>query len=136
MLKKTINYVDYDGNARQEDFYFNLSKAELAEMELSTEGGLETVLNNIINARDIPKITAMFKKLILSSYGQKSLDGKRFVKDKTLTEEFTQTEAYSELFMDLISDEQHAVEFVRGILPVDIQQQINQENLKSIASKE
>lgn len=135
MLKKTISYVDYDGNQRQEDFYFNLSKAELAEMELSTEGGLETVLTNIINARDIPKITAMFKKLILTSYGQKSPDGKRFIKDKALTEEFTQTEAYSELFVDLISDEQQAIDFVRGILPADIQQQINQENLKEIASK-
>ena len=135
MLKKTIKYVDYDGNEREEDFYFNLSKAELAEMELSTEGGLEAVLTNIIQAKDIPKITAMFKKLILTSYGQKSLDGKRFIKDKQLSDEFTQTEAYSELFVDLITDEQHAIEFVRGILPLDIQQQINQENLKAIASK-
>lgn len=135
MLKRTISYTDYDGNQRSEDFYFNLTKAELAEMELSTEGGLEVMLQNIISARDIPRITAMFKKLILMAYGQKSPDGRRFIKDKALTDEFTQTEAYSELFVDLITDEEHAIEFVKGILPAEIQQQINQENLKAIAAK-
>lgn len=135
MLKKTITYTDYDGNERTEDFYFNLSKAELTEMELTTEGGLQTVLKNIVEARDIPRITAMFKKLLLMSYGQKSADGKRFIKSQQLSEEFTQTEAYSNLFLELLSDEDAAAAFVRGIVPADLAKEVNQENLRAIASK-
>ena len=136
MLKKTITYTDYNGDERTEDFYFNLSKGELTEMELSTEGGLEQMLQNIVNTKDIPKITALFKRLILSSYGQKSPDGRRFIKNQELIEEFKQTEAYSELWVELITDADKAVDFVRGILPADIQGQINAQNLKAIASKE
>lgn len=135
MLKKTITYTDYDGNERTEDFYFNLSKAELAEMELTTEGGLQTVLKNIIEARDIPRITSMFKKLLLMSYGQKSADGKRFIKSQQLSEEFTQTEAYSTLFVELLGDENAAAEFVKGIVPAELAKEVNQENLRAIASK-
>lgn len=135
MLKKTITYTDYDGNERTEDFYFNLSKAELTEMELTTEGGLQTVLKNIVEARDIPRITAMFKKLLLMSYGQKSADGKRFIKSQQLSEEFTQTEAYSNLFLELLSDEDAAAAFVKGIVPADLAKEVNQENLRAIASK-
>lgn len=135
MLKKTITYTDYDGNERTEDFYFNLSKAELTEMELTTEGGLQTVLKNIVEARDIPRITAMFKKLLLMSYGQKSADGKRFIKSQQLSEEFAQTEAYSNLFLELLSDEDAAAAFVKGIVPADLAKEVNQENLRAIASK-
>ena len=135
MLKKTITYTDYDGNERTEDFYFNLSKAELTEMELTTEGGLQTVLKNIVEARDIPRITAMFKKLLLMSYGQKSADGKRLIKSQQLSEEFTPTEAYSNLFLELLSDEDAAAAFVRGIVPADLAKEVNQENLRAIASK-
>lgn len=135
MLKKTITYTDYDGNERTEDFYFNLSKAELTEMELTTEGGLQTVLKNIVEARDIPRITAMFKKLLLMSYGQKSADGKRFIKSQQLSEEFAQTEAYSNLFIELLSDEDAAAAFVKGIVPADLAKEVNQENLRAIASK-
>lgn len=135
MLKKTITYTDYDGNERTEDFYFNLSKAELTEMELTTEGGLQTMLKNIVEARDIPRITAMFKKLLLMSYGQKSADGKRFIKSQQLSEEFTQTEAYSVLFLELLGDEDAAAAFVKGIVPADLAKEVNQENLRAIASK-
>lgn len=117
MLKKTMKYIDYDGNEREEDFYFNLSKGELAEMELSLNGGLEGMINRIIQEKDNKKIVATFKDLILRSYGKKSDDGKRFIKSPELTEEFTQTEAYSDLFIELASDADAAAAFVNGILP-------------------
>lgn len=120
MLKKTIAYTDYDGNERVEDFYFNLNKAELAEMELSANGGLQKLLKKIIAEQDNSKIVGYFKELILKSYGEKSLDGKRFIKNQELREGFEQTEAYSELFMELASDADKAAAFVEGIIPKDL----------------
>lgn len=124
MLKKTITYVDYDGNTRTEDFFFNLSKAELTEMELSTAGGLEAMLKRIVDARDGGRIIALFKDLILRSYGEKSLDGKRFIKSKELSDAFSQTEAYVELFMELSTDADKASEFVKGILPAGLSENL------------
>ena len=120
MLKKRIKYTDYDGNEREEDFYFNLTKAEITELELSTEGGLQYTIERIIDAKDTPQIIQFFKKIILMSYGEKSPDGRRFVKNEKLSEEFTQTEAYSELFMELATDEKAAAAFVNGIIPKDL----------------
>lgn len=122
MLKKRIKYVDYDGNQREEDFYFNLSKAEITELELTTEGGLEQLIEKIVDAKDTKQIIKFFKKIILMSYGEKSPDGKRFIKKDELTEAFTQTEAYSELFMELASDENAASNFINGIIPRDLAQ--------------
>lgn len=117
MLKKTIKYTDYDGNEREEDFYFNLNKAEVTEMELSKQGGLSEYIKRIVAAQDAPSLVELFKELICKSYGEKSLDGKRFVKSKELTEAFTQTEAYSELFVELASNAEEATKFVNGIMP-------------------
>lgn len=120
MLKKTITYTDYNGTERTEDFYFNLNKAELAEMEMSTQGGLGDKIKRIVEAKDIPSIVEIFKDLILKAYGVKSDDGKRFIKTKALTEEFTQTEAYSELFMELATNEDEAANFINSIIPKDL----------------
>lgn len=117
MLKKTIEYVDYDGVQRKEDFYFNLTEAELAEMELTTEGGMENMINKIIAAQDNAKLIALFKELIRKAYGEKSDDGRRFIKNEGVFAEFSQTEAYSKLFMELATDEKAASDFVNGILP-------------------
>lgn len=117
MLKKTMTYVDYDGLERKEDFYFNLTRAEVAQMELSVNGGLKQFLENIIQLDDRPKIIEEFKKLITMSYGKKSLDGKRFMKSQEIVDEFVQTEAFSDLFMELATNANAAAEFVRGILP-------------------
>lgn len=119
MLKKTITYTDYDGNERTEDFYFNLTKAEILEMDLSASGGLEKLIQKIIAEQDGAKIVKIFKEIILKSYGEKSLDGKRFIKNDELTEAFTQTEAYSNLFVELASDSKAAADFVNGIVPKD-----------------
>ena len=119
MLKKTITYTDYNGVERTEDKYFNLSQAEVMEMEMSTAGGLVEMINGIVNAKDAPSIIKIFKELILKSYGEKSPDGKRFMKSEEISTAFAQTEAYSQLFMELAMDADAAAEFVNGIIPAD-----------------
>lgn len=127
MLKKEITYMDYNDTTRTESFYFNLSKAELAEMQLSANGGLETYIKNIIEAQDGASMVQIFKDLILKSYGEKSPDGKRFVKSKEISDGFSQTEAYSQLFMELITDDKAAADFINGIMPKDIQDELKKE---------
>ena len=117
MLKKTITYTDYNGIERTEDFRFNLSKAELAEMEMSTSGGLTEMIERIVAAQDAPSIIKIFKDLILKAYGEKSPDGKRFIKSEELSTAFSQTEAYSQLFMELASNPDEAAKFINGIIP-------------------
>ena len=117
MLKKTITYTDYNGVERKEDFYFNLTKAEIMEMEMSISGGLTEMINRIVAAQDAPAIVKIFKELVLKAYGIKSPDGKRFIKSEELATEFAQTEAYSQLFMELATDADAASAFVNGIVP-------------------
>ena len=117
MLKKTITYNDYNGTERTEDFYFNLSKAELMEMEMSTAGGLAEMIKNIVAAQDAPAIIKIFKELVLKAYGKKSPDGKRFIKSEEDAIAFSQTEAYSNLFMELATNSDAAAAFVNGIVP-------------------
>lgn len=117
MLKKTITYTDYNNVERTEDFYFNLTKAELMEMEMGTPGGMSEMISKIVSAKDAPTIISVFKKLILKAYGEKSPDGKRFVKSDEISNAFAQTEAYSELFMELASDADAASNFVNGVAP-------------------
>lgn len=120
MLKKTVTYVDYNGVERTEDFYFNLSKAEITEMELSVDGGLSQMLQTIVDSKDNKQIVAMFKEIVLKSYGEKSPDGRRFIKNKELSDAFSQTEAYSEIFMELALDEKAAADFINGIMPANL----------------
>ncbi len=117
MLKKNIKYVDYDGNDRAEDFYFNLNKAEVIELQLGTVGGLTKTLEKIVQEKDTSRIIEYFKTIILKAYGEKSADGRRFIKSQELRDAFEQTEAYSELFMELASDAKMAAEFINGVLP-------------------
>ena len=123
MLKKTITYTDYNNIERTEDFYFNLSKAEVMEMQMSTTGGLAEMIQRIVAAQDAPAIIKVFKDLVLKAYGQKSPDGKRFIKTEELTAEFAQTEAYSQLFMELATNADAAAAFVNGIVPADLAKQ-------------
>lgn len=120
MLHKKINYTDYDGNQVEETFLFNLTKAELMRMELSTSGGVQNMVQTLIAKRDGAKIMEVFEDLILKSYGEKSPDGKRFIKSPELSEAFKQTEAYSELFCELCTNAEAAAEFFNGIVPPDI----------------
>lgn len=117
MLKKTIKYEDFNGSEVSEDFFFHLSKAELVEMEVSHEGGLSESLQKIIADEDGKGIIAEFKNIILGAYGKRSEDGKRFVKNSAIREEFESSEAYSALFMELVTNAESAIEFVNGIVP-------------------
>ena len=117
MLKKTIKYTDYNDVERTEDFYFNLSKAEVLEMEMGTTGGLAEQLSKIIAAQDLPSIIKEFKDLVLKAYGEKSADGRQFIKNEEIKTAFSQTEAYSNLFMELAMDNDSAAAFVNGIIP-------------------
>lgn len=117
MLKKTITYTDYNGVERTEDHYFNLNKAELTEMQLSVDGGIAELIDRIVKAQNAPEIMRMFKEILAKSYGVKSDDGRRLIKSKELFEEFSQTEAYSELFMELVTDDKAASDFIHAILP-------------------
>lgn len=122
MLAKKIKYTDYNGVEREEVFHFHLNKAELTEMELSTKGGMSTMLQDIVSADNTKKIVDVFKNMILSAYGEKSEDGKRFIKSEDLATAFSQTEAYSELFIELATDTKSAINFVNGVMPVDMEQ--------------
>lgn len=123
MLKKTIKYVDCNEIEREEDFYFNLTEAELMEMEYGTTGGFSEMIKKIIAAQDTPTIMKIFKELLLKAYGEKSPDGKRFVKSEELSTAFSQTEAYSKLFMELATDDVKAADFVNGIIPKSVSSQ-------------
>lgn len=120
MIKKTITYTDYNGIERTENFYFNLSKAEVMEMELSADGGMTAAIQKIIDAKDVPAIIRVFKDLVLKSYGVKSDDGRRFMKTKPdgshYADDFKETEAYSQIFMELATDAETASAFINGII--------------------
>lgn len=120
MLKKTITYTDFNGEKVSEDFYFNLSKAEIAEMELSHRGGFSAYLQQIIETEDGAQIIAAFKRILTTSVGQRSEDGRRFIKNEEITNDFLQSEAYSELFMELVTDGNKAAEFIQAIVPADM----------------
>lgn len=120
MLKKTITYNDLDGNPITEDFYFNLTKAEIAEMELSHDGGLSAYLQRIVETKDGAVIIAAFKDILFKAYGRRSEDGKRFVKSPEISTEFTQTEAYSDLFMELVTNAEASAAFFRGVVPAGL----------------
>lgn len=117
MLKRTITYTDYDDVVRTEDFYFNLTKTEATEIELGTDGGMTKRIEQIIAAKDTKRILTIFKDMILLAYGEKSPDGRRFVKSKEISEAFSQTPAYDILFQELTKDTEAVTAFVNGIIP-------------------
>ncbi len=117
MLKKTMTYIDYDGNPRTEDFWFNLNKAEVAKMEFGTAGGIQKMIERLVQEQDTKRIIEVFDELICCSYGKKGLDGKRFIKTPELLEEFKQTEAYSDLFVELLGNPDKAAAFFAEIIP-------------------
>lgn len=124
MLNKTVTYTDYNGVERTENFYFNLTKAEIMEMEMGTTGGLAEMIKRIVAASDMPAIIKIFKDLVLKAYGVKSADGRRFIKNDEVRADFEQTEAYSIIFMELATNADAASAFINGIVPADMSKQI------------
>lgn len=120
MHRETVTYVDYNGVERTENFYFNLNKAELLEMEMGTTGGFVEMLQNIVAAKDTPALVKIFKEFILKAYGEKSPDGRRFIKSKELSDAFSQTEAYSQLYVKFATDSNAASKFINGVVPSDM----------------
>ena len=118
MYVKKVEFTDYNGQKREEEFYFNLSKAEIYEMQLGKKGGFDAYLRRIMAAQDVPSLAKEFKELLLKSYGEKSEDGRRFIKSPELTKAFMETEAYSIIFTELITDAQAAAEFANKVANV------------------
>jgi len=135
LLKKTIKYKDLDGNEVEEDFYFHLSKAELVELEMSKKGGLSEMLKRIVASADAPAIIAEFKNIILMSYGQRSEDGRFFKKNQQLRDEFQGSEAYSELFMEMVTDVDAGIQFITSIVPAGLVEEAALEAAKIEAGK-
>lgn len=124
MLKKTITYTDYNDVERTETFYFNISESELTEMQLSTEGGLAERLQKMIDSQDVPSVTKVFKDIILKAYGEKSADGKYFRKSEEISNAFVATEAYNKLYMELLQDPDKLAEFINGLLPKSVRDEV------------
>lgn len=123
MYKMTETYEDYDGNQRTEDFYFHLTKAEIMEMDFLEDGGLQRTIEKIVATQDRKGLIEIFKKLVIGAYGEKSADGRRFMKNDEIRRNFMETEAYSQIFMKLATDDKEASNFINNIIPKDLQEE-------------
>lgn len=126
MFKRTETYTDYNGVERTEDFYFNLTEAELTEIEIGTTGGLAETVRVLINAKNVKAIIAIFKDLVFKAYGEKSPDGRRFMKSYEISKAFSETEAYNQIFMSLATDADAAAEFINGIIPAKLRNRVGE----------
>jgi hypothetical protein len=127
MIKKTVTFKDFDGNERTEDFYFHMTEQELTEWEFSVDGGLSGVLTRIINSTDLTKYVEIFKDLLIKSYGVKTPDGRGFIKNKEVLDNFIYTQAFSDIYMELATDDKAAAEFVNGIIPASLKEKAKAE---------
>lgn len=127
MLKKTITFTDFNGVSRTEDHYFNLTKAEITEMELSKDGGLTTVINRIVSEKNMPALAASFKEILKRTYGRKSDDGRRFMKSEEIWKEFEESGAYDVFFMELIQNAGKAIDFINSVVPKDLADKLAKE---------
>lgn len=125
MFKYTITYTDYNGNEQNQDLYFNISKAEMIKLQFSMKGGFDQYLQGIVNRDNPDEILNAFTQIVDLSYGVKSEDGTRFVKNEEVLKEFTETPAYSEFIMALLTEEGLSDKFINGIVPVDTNQAKN-----------
>lgn len=125
MLKKTIKYTNFSGVERERTLYFDLTKAELTMLGLGVDGGLDVVLTNLMEAENIPELIQNFEKILLLSYGEKSEDGERFIKGDDISRKFKESPVYDEIFMELITDEKKAADFINAVMPDDIDEYIS-----------
>lgn len=130
MLKHTIDYVDFNGNNQSEEVYFNMTKSELVELYYSKDGGFEAWIEEMTQNNRASELLPAFKNIVISSYGRKSADGKKFIKDPVEAEQFTYTAAFDELFFQIMSDAEFASKFINGVVPANLQDAVNREVLK------
>ena len=124
MLKKTVTYTDYNGVERTEAFYFHYNEAEILDMEMSTEGGFAERIQKIIDAKDQVSLMQVIKKFVIDAYGVKSEDGKRFIKNDTVRTEFLESPAYSQIWMELVMDDEIAADFINNVIPSGIKEKL------------
>lgn len=124
MLRKEVEYKDFDGNDRKDVLWFHLNEVEITEMDLETSGGLVKYMESIIDKNDVNQLITIFKDLLIRSYGERSMDGKHFYKDDKIRNEFVSSAAYPVLYMEMVSDADKAVEFINGIVPSNIREQM------------
>ena len=136
MLKREIKFEDFNGNQTSDIFYFNISKSELIELEVEYESGFGEMLQRIVETKNNQELIKQFKHIILMAYGQKSDDGKRFIKSDLMAQEFSQTAAYNELFMELATDDNAAVEFLTGVLPKDIAVEVKKASTEVVSTQD
>lgn len=134
MYKKTITCTNFNGVETTEDYYFNLTESEILEMQLGTAGGLDQQLSRIVAGLELPELVKFFKDFVLKSYGIKSPDGKRFIKNDEIREAFSQTNAYNKLFMELAFDDKAAANFINGVIPKDVSDKMSKINVSDQAS--
>lgn len=134
MRTEKIKFTDYNGTEREETFYFNINKAELAQLEMSVEGGFVEMLTRLSEKQNIPEVQKIFMRMLTLAFGEKSADGRRFIKSEEMTNEFTQTEAFVELYMKLCTDVPYAIKFIEDILP-DIKPEDKAKLNKELADK-
>jgi len=131
MYTKTITYENYNGEKRTKNFYFNLTRTELAKMELTNKAGMEATIKQMVNEDDRAKIIELFEKIVLGAYGEKSSDGEEFLKSPEIVAKFVAHPAYDVLFMELISSDKAMADFINAIIPQDLAGQVK-DNKKSL----
>ena len=124
MLKKTVTYTDYNGVERTEAFYFHYNEAEILDMEMSTEGGFAERIQKIIDAKDQVSLMQVIKKFVIDAYGVKSEDGKRFIKNDAVRTEFLESPAYSQIWMELVMDDEIAADFINNVIPSGMKEKL------------
>lgn len=124
MYKKTMETIDFGGTKRVEDYYFNLTAAELMEMQLSTEGGFKEMIQRVVDAQNQTEMTQIFKKMLCKAYGVLSPDGRKFIKNQAVLDDFLATQAYSDLYMELLTDANAATEFFNNAIPQDPEEKL------------
>ena len=124
MLKKTVTYTDYNGVERTEAFYFHYNEAEILDMEMSTEGGFAERIQKIIDAKDQISLMQVIKKFVIDAYVVKSEDGKRFIKNDAVRTEFLESPAYSQIWMELVMDDEIAADFINNVIPSGIKEKL------------
>lgn len=133
MIKKNVQYTDFNGDVQNENIYFNLTKAEITELEFSYGGGLREHIEKITSAKNNKELIKLFKEILILSVGMRSDDGKRFIKNDIIREKFLSSEAYSTIFMELAFNEEAAIEFMTGVVPKDLAPNTNQLNIRKDA---